>query len=336
MKSIQLQKSSYHSAKVSVYKSSLFSEERFSKFLDLSFEEILKYLEEHGFRKSIDKSYSRYEGFYLVEKFLNDYLAEIYDKILNSAPSNNKKLYNLYYLKYQIHNLMVVLRCKESKEDEFEAYLIGDRRKREKFIKAFNMANLEDGISYLCSKLNFDNVEVLKKYKQGLFELENYLYQQYYLQLHKVTFEYNKKDEIAFDEYIKGYVDLINARSFLRLKSENVEKLSFEEIYLEGGNLSKSFFKKLESKDLEESIKAFSKYFNSTYEYAEFSDILHLDKTISQHKQKSASYFGKVPFGSPFYAFKFLFDLERQIAKLRILLKAKYLNLEKEEVKNLL
>ena len=41
---------------------------------------------------------------------------------------------------------MALIRCKLSNDLEFESYLIGDERKKEKFIKAFEMPNLD----YVC------------------------------------------------------------------------------------------------------------------------------------------------------------------------------------------
>lgn len=336
IKNIQLKKSVYHSAKVAVHQSTLYSKDVFNKLQTLSFEEILKYLAEHGFRKSIDKSYSRYEGFYLIEKFLNDHIGEIYERIINSAPGNNRVLYDLYYLKFQIYNLMVLVRCKNSEENNISPYLIGDKRKRDKFVKAFAMKDMEDALKYIASKTGFDSTEIINMYKQGLFQLENYLYKEYYRKLSSVNFIYNNKDERGFRGYIKVYVDLINTRSLLRLKAENSLNLDLKYLFLEGGNLKFKYFQKLDSKEMKDIIEELSKYFSSKHDYSEFTDIINLDRNITNHEERSESYFIKIPFGSPFYAFKYLFTLESQISRLRVLLKAKYLKLPQEEIRELM
>ena len=135
-KIVRLKNNSYHSAKISVLRGHLYGQEQLENFAQMSFDEILKFMEENNFKEEIDKSYFKYEGFYLIEKILNNYLSNIYKKVFLSATKENRKLFDAYYLKYQIHNLMVLVRCKIANEKEIEAYLIGDARKISKFLKA--------------------------------------------------------------------------------------------------------------------------------------------------------------------------------------------------------
>jgi len=309
---MKLQKNSCHSARISANKHLLYTDEVIQRLAELSFEEILKYMEEHHYTKSIDMSCTRYEGFYLIERLLNEHASDIYTKVIEAAPKKNKEFLELYYLKYQIHNLMVIIRCKLADEKNYKAYLIG--HKKEKFHKAFGM-ELKDAIRYLCTKLKINPDEVLDKIND-LFTLENHLYYLYYERLNKITLKYNNKDEKIFVEYLRHYIDLLNARTLLKLLDE---KQDFKELYLQGGNISYEEFAKANSKeDIEKLI--------GTQE--------DLDETINAHKKQD--HFKKIRFSSPFYPLKFLFAMEKEIAQLRVLLKAKYSGLSTEETKQLI
>lgn len=331
---ITLEKKSFHSAKVSVNKGRLYGEEQFKKFLDMSFDDILRYMEEHSFKDEIDKSYIKYEGFYLIEKILNNHLSNIYRKLFVSATQANKKLFETYYLKYQVHNLMVLIRCRLSDEKDIEPYLIGDSRKRSKFVKAMEMASIEDAISYISKKLKLDSTVVLEKYNNNLFELENYLYKTYYERLKKCSFKYNGRDERDFFKFIRRYVDLINARSYVKLKSEDI-KIDFNEVYIQGGNLGLDFYESLNSLKIDECMNKIKGEIGEL-NFEDTSNSVILDKAVSKHKKEAQRRLKKSNFGSPFYALAYLFDVERELGQLRVLLKAKYLEVSKDELKELI
>lgn len=335
-KTINLKKSSYSSARISVKRGELYGDEKLKELVNLKFDEILRYLEEHGFRKSVDKAYLQYKGFYLIERVLNDHLSKVYKSVFSGSSKANKILLDSYYLKYQVHNLMVVLRCKLSKEEDFEAYLIGDERRKSKYIKAFEMPNIEDALIYMSKKLKFDDKIVLENYKKGIFELENYLYRQYYEKLKSLKFKYNNSDEKSFFKFIRDYIDLLNARTFLRLKVEEKNALMFEDLFIIGGKLQFDDFDNLNTKNMKEILDFFKIFFGDIDLSLDSLSIDSLDKRISIHKKKSENLFKKANFGSPFYSLRFLFKIEREMGILRVLLKSKHLNLDKEEILNLI
>lgn len=337
VKIINLKKNSFESAKISAKKSKLLTDNKIKELSTLSFDEIIKYLEEHDFQKAVDTSYLQFNGFYLIERILNIHTSRIYSEVFKTASNNNKILLEKYYLKYQIHNLISLIRCKLSGEKEFEVYLIGDDRKKEKFIKAFEMSNLEDSISYITKKLKFNVTKVLQNYKEGVFHLENYLYKQYYEELNSYNFKFNNIDEKKFFNFIKTYIDLINARTYLRLKAEENTKLNFKEIFIIGGEINLDFFTKLNSLKLEEmKIKFDEKFKNLKNNIVSENSLIDFDKKINLHKSNANKTFKNISFGSAFYSLKFLFEVEDEIRKLRILLKAKFLKLTDEEIKGLI
>ncbi len=333
--SIILKRNTYESARVSVKKGKFLSKENFNKLSKLSFDEILKYLEENGFKEEIDNSYIQYEGFYLIEKILNTHTSKAYSQIFHFASKENKVLLETYYLKYQIHNLMVLVRSMKSNEKEIESYLIGDDRRKEKYIKAFQMPKIEDSIIYISKKLNLNSKKVLEKYENSIYDMENYLYKIYYEKLNSYNFIYNKKDEKNFFSYVKTYIDLINSRTFLKLKIENLQN-QFENYYIEGGKLQVIFFKKYENDSLKNIMANLDSIFSNLEKTDESHCISSLDKKINEHKLIASKKLKFVSFGSPFFILKYLFEMETQISKLRILLKAKWLNLSSEQIEDLI
>lgn len=334
VKLINLKKGSYESAKISSKKGKIFGDEKINEFLKFSFDEALKYLEEHGFRDSVDSSYLQFKGFYLIERVFNLHTSKIYKNVFQSASKKNKILLNAYYLKYQIHNTMVVVRCYLSKEKDIESFLIGDERRKEKYIKAFEMPNLDDALTYISKKLGFDTEEVLLANKKGIYELENYLYKKYYEKLMNFKFKYNNLDETKFFNFLRTYIDLINSRTLIRLKSENIKTLNFKEVYIEGGNLNLEFYNDLTSSDINTILTKINEQFGKIEKTQ--NAISEIDKKISQHKANGNDILGSVHFGSPFYSLKYLFEIETEINKLRTILKAKYLGLKESEIRGLI
>ncbi|MCA9458961.1 MAG: V-type ATPase subunit [Nanoarchaeota archaeon] len=336
-KILNMKASSFECGKISAKRNKLISDEKFESLLSLSFDEIIKFLEEHGFRESVDSSFLQFQGFYLIERILNMQLSKIYAQVFASASKQNKILLETYYLKYQIHNLMVLIRCKNSGEKEFEPFLIGDERKKSKFIKAFEMPKLEDAIVYISKKLKFDEHEVLDSYSKGIYYLENYLYKKYYEKLNASKFKFNGIDENKFFNFTKTYIDLLNARSLMKFLLEGEKTLLFDDIFIKGGNLNLDYFEKLKSSSINDLLKEFETKFSDIKVNDEnLSSIAILDKKINILKSNSRDVLKIASFGSPFYILKYLFDLEFQTSRLRILLKSKYLGLKKEEIKNIM
>jgi hypothetical protein len=102
-----------------------------------------------------------------------------------------------------------------------------------------------------------------------------------------------------------------------------------------GGRLMLDDFTSLNTKTIKETLKSFNETFGSI-EGLESDSFEGLDKRISIHKKESEGLFNGVRFGSPFYSLKFLFKVEKEMNNLRILLKAKYLKLDKSEIEGLL
>lgn len=334
-KIVELNKGTYQSAKISVKKSKLYTDETFNKLYKMSFDEILKFMEENNYKIAIDNSYLEFKGFYLIERILNIHTSRIYSEIFSSASKSSRELLETYYLKYQIHNLMALVRCFETKEEDLDVYLIGDERKKSKFLKAYKMPKIEDSISYISKKLNLDHIKVLEAYSKGIFYMENYLYKEYYKRLNSLDFKYNNKDEVKFFQYISTYVDLLNARTYMRIKVDVNIDFKFSDLFILGGRETISFFNSLDNLSIEDALKKLNEIFKNISICSDNSCVASLDRRINEHKSKTKQYFKTINFGSPFFLLKYLFDVEREVARLRTLLKSKFLDLSEKEIEEL-
>lgn len=334
---LKLKNSSFESGKIAVKRGKLLSKSDLNKLSSFSFDEILKFLEEHGFRKSIDSSYLNYEGFYLIERVLNSYLSDIYSSVFSVSSKDNKKFLELYYLKYQIHNLISLIRCYESEETDLEPFLIGDKRKKEKFLKASKMPNIEDGIVYIVKKIGFDANKSLEVYKNGLYFLEDFLYREYYNKLLSVKFDSNLPEAKKIILFNRELVDLINARSFIKLVLNSDSQVEFRDIYIQGGSLGFNYFDQMKSLSAREVMDKFKSTFKNFEDCKDndFKCAVSLDKLIEDLKKSKAEIFKNSKFGTLFYVLRYLSEVEGQVSKIRTLLKAKYLKLTSEEVKEL-
>lgn len=333
---VNLKKGTYESAKISVKRGRLYTEDTFNSLSSMSFDEILKFMQENDYKHSIDTSYLNFDGFYLIERVLNVHTSRIYREVFSSASIATKELLETYYLKYQVHNFMAMIRCWQTKEDELEVYLIGDDRKKSKFLKAFEMPNIEDAIIYISKKLSFDFSVVLDSYKKGVFFLENYLYKNYYERLENLEFKYNGKDEIKFFNFIVRYVDLLNARTYMRIKIDENSNFKFKDLFILGGKYPLSFYENLNDDDIENCLIKFDKLYGNILVCSDNSCVASLDRRINEHKAKTLEYFKSINFGSPFYILKYLFDVEREVSRLRILLKSKHLDLSESELSEMI
>jgi vacuolar-type H+-ATPase subunit C/Vma6 len=122
----------------------------------------------------------------------------------------------------------------------------------------------------------------------------------------------------------------------MKLKSDDMNVDLFEQLYITGGSLKFNFFEKLYEKSINESLIEFNTIFGDIENCEDERCVATIDRRINVHKIKARDVFRTARFGSPFYALKYLFDVEREMSKLRILLKAKYLKMDDKEISELI
>ena len=303
-------------------KNILIKDKQFIKFSNMTFSQILLSLNNFGFSNIINNNYLKEEGFYLIEKIINDKLSSIYTMSSKYLFKKNKKLYSQIYLKYQIHNFLTYVRIKKSKGGKISTFLIGDKKNKELFLSNFSYP-LEEGIKNICKKLNLNSENCIKMLDVSIFDFENYLYKTYYEKLGKTNFYYKKVEDVIFKKIIKNQIDIENLKSYSILKEEKKSNL-FDDLYISNGNFQKKDFQK---KDF---LESFLKKYDIKKDFSKINKYYIYDEIYLQNKILTEKLFKKISSTSPYSLFKNLFKIENNYSKLRTFLKMKYGNIDKK------
>ncbi len=344
MDKCKLKREPYMCAKISVLKSNLLSDESLNEFVNLSFEEILLRLQESQFSFSIDKSYSKYDGFYLIENILNSYLSKISQKILTGVSKQNKELIEKFEFNYQIENFLIILRMRYlNLKEDITVYLRGDDKKKKFYIEANNFSRVEDIILFISKKLNLNSKEILEIYNRNFFQLENYLYKNYYKNLINLNLKYNKKDEKLFSEFLKRQLDITNIGSVLFLSEiDDIKKREelFDNLYTQnngGSKIKKEDLKQILIKtNIIEMKKELLSLANNIHPKLKIDNISQIDDLKFFNMNLLLVKFRILKFSSPFVPIKYLLELRRNLEKIKIILKSKQMKVDKSVIEGLL
>jgi hypothetical protein len=336
-----LKREPFMSAKISVLKSNLFDNDKINELLNLSFEEILVKLDESEFKITIDKLYGKYSGFYLIEKIINDYLSKISQKIIKGVSNENKEFIESFEFNSQIENFLVLLRIKHlNLNEDIDLYLKGSENKKKIFIEAVNFSKVEDVILFVSKKLGLHSKKILEIYNRNFFQLENYLYKHYYRNLMRnvLKISYNNRDEKIFINFLRRQIDILNIRTVLFLSEiDDVKKKEelFENLYTYDAKIK---FEKLKNV-LVKNEKVGEKLLiiaNNIHPKLKIEKIEDIDKLKVLNLNLLLTKFRAIKFSSPFYPIKYLFELRQNLEKIKIILKAKQIKLDKKEIGGLI
>jgi hypothetical protein len=332
MNQITFKNNSFISSKLRAIKQNIPSDEELEKYSKYSYSEILLKLTNSNMKLNIEKNYHKYQGFFLIEKIINEYLFNIYENLVLTIDSKNNSFFKLYFSNNHIKNFLTFLKLKKvNDKSDITPYLFGLKKEKEIYKNAYSFSKTEDSINYICDKLKLDNVKVNELYKVGIFECENYLYKAYYENL--ISLNLMKIDETIFKNFLKKEVDFINIKSFLIVNElENNKMKLFKEIYIKGGKIELEVFEKLNSKNnLNEELL---KLTNGVSDKIKISEINLIDKTRSLNKKLLVSKLIKTKHNSSFNILGLYLEIENKIQKIKRLLKMKLLDVNIKELEH--
>lgn len=254
-------------SKISVINQELDEIFRAKQFDKASFSEALSLLEQHSTKLSLDSSIHtinfKENSIGVVEEFTNVYASSIYEKIFKASKGQLKDLLDRYYLKYQIHNIIVTLRCIASDyKDDIEFYLIGNKIQKEHCIKAISFS-YEESLKYFSTKFKFP--KSLLKYNtiDTIMQLETGLYKWYHEDLQKFLNEKYNNSTLQIEH--KKHIDVLN-KKIIKVAQE-IEDFNVDEFFINGGYKKMSDLKSSNEslEELEELQLAFkSEVYNKT------------------------------------------------------------------------
>ena len=331
MSLINLKSDSYLYSKILNVKSNVLTNEEIEKLKNHSFDEILLKLNDSSMDFKIDKNYLKHDGFFLIEKIINEYIQNAFLKLLKTLNKNNSKFFNIFYKKFLIENFLKILKIKHlnSKED-ITPFLVGLKEDKEFFLEASHINDISKLFEFCSKKIGFDKSSY-EVYKKGLLEVENYIYKSYYNSLFDYKFKGDTINTKMFFSYLKNEIDIVNVKTFFIcyfLKENKIK--TFESIFIDNGNLKKEFLIGLFSKNEKDTKESILNLFKKKLNY-DFSKI-DIELFSLRNKKSFIKAIKKSKFNSVFFILKTYFEIEDGAFKIKKMLKAKYLNISQENI----
>lgn len=220
-----------------------------------SAEEALKILQETAYG-SLMSNLKRPEDY---EVMLSEELKRLYSFMYEIAP--DKRLIDTMSLKYDYHNIKVILKGEALKKDLSELLIpIGT-------VKVSDLRSCIINNDYRdLSPIMREGIEKAKdsyeedKDPQNIdIILDNYAYKE----MLSIAVEFNEPYIIKF---LKMNIDLINIKTLLRVKKQNKTRRFLEKALLDGGNLDKETLQEMEGMTIDNII--------SKLQYSDYADII--------------------------------------------------------------
>jgi V/A-type H+-transporting ATPase subunit C len=266
----------YIVARTKVMKSRLLKAEDFRKLLNMDFDEIVRFLEETEYKKEIDEMGYKYTGPRLLDYALYSNLAKTYRKILQVSFGEAKYLVGEYLKKWDIWNLINVLRGKSAR---IEPEVI-----EETFVPAGELS-----ADYLKSLLVKEIEEIVKEFEGTLYYpalskigtapmnvVEDELYKTYYRRL--LDIPQREFETKLFVNFIRMEIDIKNIKTILRLKVDDAGIDEIMERIIPGGfEITEDEARKLVAMPLDELLKSLEGYWFWKGIEAEITDLAEVE-----------------------------------------------------------
>lgn len=341
----RLEKYPYTYLRTKFMKNALFSKTDYDKILKMKHGEIGKYLQDFEYRKEVDELAMSYKGAELIERALQMNLANKFTKLIKISPSELGLLIKIYLKRYDIYNIKTILRSKFSNlslEETNRSMSPVSTEKKALFEKLISQKNVEDAIAAIDFIEEKDLRQALENFKasKSLVSIENALDKHYFnyviSQLRCLSTEGR-----LYRKFLMNEIDVLNIKSILRMKKENLPEQQIKEMIFSFGNLKKplidsliklnfnGILKQLESTAFGDALKKYAK----EPDRINFTELeISLDRLLLEQSKKLAR---QHPMSvDVILGYLFLKDIEvKNIARI---IKAKQLGLSEEFIEKVI
>lgn len=207
---------------------------------------------------------------------------QLYDLLLRIIP--DKKLFRLFYIRFDLHNIKLLFKSKYHKTDLKE--------------HASNLGTVSYDIlsQYIISeedkgvpedmKESIDKALVIFEKDSSPYTIDNVLDKEYYDLLKKLACLINNE---FTTKWVLDQINMINMDIFLRARSLRRPLEFLQDALIPEGTIPEKTFLDLFEKDLEEAIHEFSKYFDikaeqQLKEFAQKKDFKMLGKALEEYE----------------------------------------------------
>jgi len=239
----------YVCTRMRVRKSKLIPREEYMRMLNMSLPEIIRVIQETEYKQEIDELGTVFKGIDLIEVALSWNLAKEYQKIQEITPGNLKEFTRSYLRRWDIQNVLTILRGKSQGESvgKIKEILIPagsldrvvlDRllaeENPERIIEALKGNRMYPVISY----------EYLAVKDSGSFSrMENELYKQFFSEIIAEA-KSGIKGGNQFLDFIRFDIDIRNIKTLFRLRADNFIE-DARDMFIDGGVLTATDFANL-------------------------------------------------------------------------------------------
>jgi V/A-type H+-transporting ATPase subunit C len=239
----------YVCTRMRVRKSKLIPREEYMRMLNMSLPEITRIIQETEYKDEIDELSTVFKGIDLIEVALSWNLAKEYQKILEITPGNLKQFTRSYLRRWDIQNVLTILRGKMQGEKvgKIKEILVPagslDRDTLDRLLAEDNPERIIEAL-----KGNRIYVVISREYpavkESGSFSrMENELYKQFFSEIIAEA-ESGIKGGNQFLDFIRFDIDIRNIKTLFRLRMDTFEE-DAREMYIAGGVLSAADFTNL-------------------------------------------------------------------------------------------
>ena len=282
----------YIVARVKVMKRNLIPSEEYKKLLNMSFDEIVRYLEETVYKKEIDELAYKYSGPRLLDYALSLNLGRTYKKIQDVSFGMAKEIITEFLKRWDVWNLLTIIKGKLAgvSPEEIEEALIPVGSYTIEFWKTLLPKEVDEIIKTFEGTPYYEHLSKIGQV--SISEIEDELYKVYYRRI--LSMRPNELALKLFVDFIKMEIDIKNIKTILRLKREDTSVDEIMKRIIPGGfELSEDECAKLVAMPWDELTKALEGYwFGKGIEITdrELSRIeIQFDKVWMQEVAKRAS-----------------------------------------------
>lgn len=232
----------YACTRLRVRKAQLIPREDYLRMLNMSLPEITRFIGETTYRSEIDELGTSFSGINLVEVALSWNLAKEYQHILELVPGDLKHFTASYLRRWDIQNVVTVLRGKMQKMSpgKIKEVLVPAGRLDRVALDRLIAEESPERVAEALKGERFYPVlerELPRALETGSFaHLENELYKSYYARLIADAKEGVKGGDI-FLKYIQLEIDIRNIQNLFRLRAGGVHE-DVRELLIPGGSFT--------------------------------------------------------------------------------------------------
>jgi len=236
----------YVCTRMRVRKSKLIPREEYMRMLNMSLPEITRIIQETEYKEEIDELSTVFKGIDLIEVALSWNLAKEYQKILEITPGNLKQFTLSYLRRWDIQNVLTILRGKTQGEKmgKIKEILVpAGSLDRNVLDRLLTEDNIEKIVESLKGKWIYKVIsrELPAAKESGSFSrMENELYKQFFSEIIAEA-ESGIKGGNQFLDFIRFDIHIRNIKTLFRLRMDTIEE-DASEMYIAGGVLSSADF----------------------------------------------------------------------------------------------